>query len=462
MNATEKVAFAAQWEYNNLMTPRLSLLTRQKIRRVTVLSLIIGSVIILIWYFSPRPEPVVVAPVFRDMELAEAVEKKLRIGPGDFFAGVLERAGVPAAEAARLIADIRPAYDLANIRSGRTLTLFFEDGKLRNFIYPIDRDTYLAAEHDDHDRFRGRVMDVPYQVRREVARIVISNSLYESTEASGEKLELFEPLSRIFEYDVDFNRDIQPGDIVSAVVDKKYLNGKLAGYGDILAAEMVNKGRTIRIVRYRSPSGSVGYYLPDGRSTRRQFLRCPLPFIRVTSRFGMRRHPVLGFSARHNGTDFAAPPGTPVRATASGVVSARGRDNGRGNYLSIRHTNGFVSHYYHLQRFAAGLRSGQRVQQGQLIGAVGSTGLSTGPHLHYGLQKNGRFLNSLNLQSPSVEPLPATMMDDFRSYCEQVCRPLSSAPSSSPLPAIAAKERMLPKTQTFRVEKSELGGKGRE
>jgi murein DD-endopeptidase MepM/ murein hydrolase activator NlpD len=426
------------------MIPRPSILTRQKIRRAIFLLTAAGLAAVIAWHFYPRPEPVAVAPVYRELKLAEAVEMKVRIGPGDFFAGVLERAGVTASEAARLIADIRPAYDLASIRSGRTLTLFFEGGKLRNFIYPIDRDLYLEAHNDGLGTFSGRVMAVPYQVRREVARITIENSLYESTEASGEKLELFEPLSQIFEYDVDFNRDIQPGDSISAVVDKKYLNGKLAGYGDILAAEMVTNGRTIRIVRYQSPSGSIGYYLPDGRSTKRQFLRCPLPFIRVTSRFGMRQHPVLGFSARHNGTDFAAPYGTPVRATASGVVTARGRDNGRGNFVSVRHANGFASNYYHMQRFAAGLHAGQRVEQGQVVGYVGSSGLSTGPHLHYGLLKNGRFLNALRLQSPSVAPLPRDAMDGFQKYCAQVCQPLSQPRKTIMVKSAEPQARSLP------------------
>ncbi len=442
------------------MISRPNLLTRQKIRRATVLFLLIGLGFILTWYFSPSPEPVADAPVYNDLKLAEAIEMKVRIGPGDFFAGVLMRAGVAAPEAARLIADIRPVYDLASIHSGRTLTLYFENMRLRNLVYPIDRDSYLAAERDGQGLYRGRVMAVPYQVRRGVARLTIENSLYEATEASGEKLELFEPLSRIFEYDVDFNRDIQPGDTVAAVVDKKYLNGKLAGYGDILAAELVNNGRTIRIVRYQAPSGSFGYYLPDGRSTRRQFLRCPLPFIRVTSRFGMRQHPVLGFSARHNGTDFAAPSGTPVRATASGVVTARGRDNGRGNFVSVRHANGFASHYYHLQRFASGLRAGQRVEQGQVIGAVGSTGLSTGPHLHYGLQKNGRFFNPLSLQSPSLEPLPALMMDDFRKYSEAVCRPLAAAQPTQTAADWGNRTRQPSALRAVPLERSALGGKG--
>jgi len=445
------------------MISRLTFLQRQSARKALLLFLIICLGTIIAWkFFSSPKQPEASAVVYRDLKLVEAIEMKVRIGSGDFFAGVLERAGVTAPEAARLIDDIRPAYDLANIRSGQTLTLFFESGTLRNFIYPIDRDNYLEAEHDGLGRFQGRVHAIPYEVRREVVHIRIENSLYESTMACGEKLELFEPLSQIFEYDVDFNRDVQPGDTISAVVNKKYLNGRLAGYNDILAAEMVNNGRAIRIVRYQAPSGSIGYYLPDGRSTRRQFLRCPLPFIRVTSRFGMRTHPVLGFSARHNGTDFAAPYGTPVRATASGMVTARGRDNGRGNHVSIRHANGFASHYYHLQRFAAGLHAGQRVEQGQVIGSVGSSGLSTGPHLHYGLVKNGRFLNSLRLQSPSVAPLPVQAMDGFRKYCAQICLPFSPSQKLAPQKTIGNKLRPLPSLHDTRMEKTDFSGNGRD
>ncbi|MCX6556894.1 MAG: peptidoglycan DD-metalloendopeptidase family protein [Candidatus Aminicenantes bacterium] len=444
------------------MISRPSLLTRQRIRRIIWLLLVIGLGVVLAWLFSPRPEPVAIAPVYRDLKLAEAREMNLRIGSGDFFAAVLERAGLTAPEAARLIADIRPAYDLASIRSGRTLTLFFEGGKLRNFIYPIDRDTFLEAEHDGQGKFSGRVMAVPYEIRREVARITIDNSLYESTAASGEKLELFEPLAQMFEYDVDFNRDIQPGDSLTAVLDKKYLNNRLAGYGDILAAELVNSGKAIRIVRYPSPAGHLGYYHPDGRSTKRQFLRCPLPFIRVTSRFGMRLHPVLGFSARHSGTDFAAPYGTPVRATASGVVIARGRDDGRGNYVAIRHANGYASYYYHLQRFAAGLSAGQRLEQGRVIGFVGNSGLSTGPHLHYGLRKNGAFLNPLRLQSPSVAPLPESAMEDFRKYCAEVCRSLQPMPEPAASGAIAVKPGHLPAAAAAGMDRAVGRDGGRE
>lgn len=420
--------------YNPYMTlsPSSVHLRRRRLLLPVVPVLMLAA--FLAWRFiaaALRPEPQA-PPEYRDVTLSEALEVQVQIVPGDCCALALERGGVEAGEAARLVADVRPAYDLARIRSGQTLTLFLQDGRLRNLVYPIDRDRFLAAQRAPGGGFRGRVAAVPYEVRQETVRIRIENSLYEATLAAGEMMELFEPLSRMFEYDVDFNRDVQPGDTVAALVEKKYLGGRLAAYGDILAAEMVNNGKCIQVVRYPAPGGGAGYFHPDGRSTKRMFLRCPLPFVRVTSRYGMRRHPVLGYSRRHNGTDFAAPYGTPVRATASGVVVARGRDNGRGNYVSIRHGNGYASHYYHLQRFAAGLRGGQRVDQGQVIGTVGSTGLSTGPHLHYGLVHNGRYTNPLRLQSPSTAPLPREMLPGFQNYCAQVLAPITGG---KPLPA---------------------------
>lgn len=438
--SSDCVALGLTLGYNDTMTPRPS--PRQPSHRRRLLWFIPAFVLtaLLAWKFIPDRRTAEKAPIaFRDLILFEAQETQVEIVPGDCCAVALERGGVEAREAACLVTDIRPVYDLARIRSGQTMTLFFENGRLRNLVYPIDRDHFLEAARDPAGGFRGRVAAVPYDVRRETVRIRIENSLYEATLASGEMMELFEPLSRMFEYDIDFNRDVQPGDTVAALLEKKYLNGKLAAYGDILAAEMINKGKSIQVVRYPAPGGGTGFYHPDGRSTRRMFLRCPLPFVRVTSRYGMRRHPILGYSRQHNGTDFAAPYGTPVRATAAGVLSGRGRDKGRGNYVIIRHGNGYASHYYHLQRFAGGLRSGQRVDQGQVIGTVGSTGLSTGPHLHYGLVHNGRYINPLRLQSPSTAPLPREMLAEFQRHCARVLAPISGPAPARALALPAAK-----------------------
>ncbi len=428
------VAFGRGLGYNNDMTPLPRSFSRPTWHKAFLaLSLLLLAAVIAWRFFHGREAAVPPDAAFHDVTLAEAQEVQVNIAPGDCCAVALERGGMEAREAARLVVDIKPVYDLARIRSGQVLTLFFENGLLRNLIYTIDRDSFLETWRDASGGFRGRVAAVPYEVRQETVHLRIENSLFEATLASGEMMELFEPLSRIFEYDVDFNRDIQPGDTVDVVLEKKYLDDRLAAYGDILAAELRNNGKSIQVVRYPAPGGGTGYYHPDGRSTKRMFLRCPLPFVRVTSRYGMRRHPILGYSRQHNGTDFGAPYGTPVRATASGVVTGRGRDNGRGNYVSIRHANGFATHYYHLNRFASGLRAGMRVEQGQVIGTVGSTGLSNGPHLHYSLLKNGRFLNPLRLQSPSVAPLPKERLVEFQKYCSLIFAPFSPVRSGQAL-----------------------------
>ena len=210
------------------------------------------------------------------------------------------------------------------------------------------------------------------------------------------------------------------------LVEKRYLRGACLAYGSLLATRFTNRGRTISLVKYTDPGGKTAYYHPDGRAAKKMYLRCPLPFMRVTSRFGRRRHPVLGFSARHTGIDFGAPHGTRVRATGGGVVSASGTHPVRGRYIILNHPNGYRTHYYHLSRRAKGIRSGIRVAQGEVIGYVGKTGRVTGTHLHYGVQKQGRFINPLSLKPPSLDPVKKAFRSHFDSYVRGVMFLLSN------------------------------------
>ena len=360
------------------------------------------------------------ATTYRDIRLAEASEVIIPIAPGEFFTQVMGKAGLELGETVRLIKEVRPVYDLARIQSGQAFTLYFRGKWLRNFFYPIDAGRYLEVARAGKGNFSGRIRDFPYQVRREMVKMTISGSLYDAALAAAEKAELVERIAAMFEYDVDFNRDIRPGDALSVIVEKKYLAGELAAYGDILAAELVSGGKTIQIVHFVSPDGSNGYYYPDGRSTRKMFLRSPLPFIRVSSSFGMRFHPILGFSARHNGIDLRAPIGTPVRATASGVITSHGFESNRGRFVILRHPNSYVSQYFHLSRFRAEIRTLMRVEQGEIIGYVGSTGLSTGPHLHYGMLKDGRYMNPLSPPSSRENPLKKEYLTDFFRRCREL------------------------------------------
>ncbi|UCH96243.1 MAG: M23 family metallopeptidase, partial [Candidatus Aminicenantes bacterium] len=242
-----------------------------------------------------------------------------------------------------------------------------------------------------------------------------------------EKPELADMMASLYEYDIDFNRDLREKDSFALLVEKMYLEGRFVRYGYILAAEFTNRGKTIRVVRYTEPEGRTAYFHPDGSSVRKMFLRCPLPFMRVTSRYGRRRHPLLNFSTRHNGVDLAAAPGTKVRATASGIIKKIGYDRSKGRFICIRHNNQYISHYYHLSRTGKGIKPGVRVEQGQIIGCVGSTGWATGSHLHYGIQKNGRFINPLSLKSPSKEPVKKIYLNTFKQYAHRVLLLLSGS-----------------------------------
>jgi len=381
------------------------------------------SVMILLWRWfgdgwlrSGRSATI----VYRDIRLAEANEVIIPVAAGEFFTQVMGKAGLEPGETARLINDVRPVYDLARIQSGQAFTLYFRGKWLRNFYYPIDAARYLEVTRVDSGNFSGKIRDFPYQVRREMVKMTISGSLYDAAMGVSEKAELVERIAAMFEYDVDFNRDIRPGDALSAIVEKKYLSGDFAAYGEILAAELASGGKKIQIVHFVSPDGSDGFYYPDGRSTRKMFLRSPLPFIRVSSSFGMRFHPILGFSARHNGIDLRAPLGTPVRATGSGMVVNQGFDGIRGNFVIIRHPNSYGTQYFHLSHFGRNLHSQGRVEQGEIIGYVGSTGLSTGPHLHYGMLKNGCYTNPLSPPSSRENPLKKEYLADFFNYCRHL------------------------------------------
>ncbi len=242
-------------------------------------------------------------------------------------------------------------------------------------------------------------------------------SLFQAMDAAGEADQLAVDLAGIFAGEVDFNSELQPGDGFALAFERYTREGGSTTYGDITAAEFRNDGRVLRAIRFAPPGGKPGYYDEAGRSLRRFFLRSPLKFEpRITSRYSSsRRHPVLHTARAHRGIDYAAPVGAPVIAAAGGAVVSVTHDGTNGRMVRLRHASGYESRYLHLSAFAAGLRAGARVEQGDTIGFVGSSGLATGPHLHYALTKNGAFVNPLVEQRnlPPEEPLPADAMPLF-------------------------------------------------
>jgi murein DD-endopeptidase MepM/ murein hydrolase activator NlpD len=250
-------------------------------------------------------------------------------------------------------------------------------------------------------------------------------------DAAGEGAELTIAFAGIFAGEIDFNNEVQPGDRFVLAFDRFVRDARPSTYGDIMAAEFENEGRRIRAIRFSPANGRPDYFDEQGRSLRRFFLRSPLKFEpRVTSRFSTSRfHPVLRTARPHRGVDYGAPTGAPVVAVANGTVVSATFDNANGRMVRVRHASGYESYYLHLSAFAPGMRRGARVDQGQMVGRVGSTGLATGPHLHYGLQKNGAFVDPLreHRNMPPGDPVPAADMEAFRAVRDAAVKKLEDA-----------------------------------
>jgi murein DD-endopeptidase MepM/ murein hydrolase activator NlpD len=256
-------------------------------------------------------------------------------------------------------------------------------------------------------------------VTGEVVRLegVVESSLFGAMEAAGGGSELAVRVAQIYQWDIDFFRDLRQNDSFVVVAERQEIDGEFYDWGTIYAARFINRDRVLDAVVYPDDQGRLGYYDLEGRPLRKQFLKSPLEFSRVTSRFSTNRfHPVLKRRMPHYGVDYGAPTGTPVHVTSDGTVTLAGRKGGGGNMVTVRHTNGYETNYLHLSRFAKGIRRGVRVSQGQVVGYVGSTGLASGPHLDYRVQLNGRWINPLSISSPAVEPLADERLQRFLAH----------------------------------------------
>ena len=306
----------------------------------------------------------------------------------------------------QLVSACKPVYNLAKLRIGNRFEMErLSDGTLSSFRYDVDLEKYLKVVRTA-DGFQAQLH--PFEYENRVLPVVgtIESSLFRTISDLQESDQLALDMAEIFAWDIDFNTEIQRGDHFSLMVEKLYLEDRFIKYGNILAVEFHNAGHLFTGYRFEDPEGEVGYFDNAGRSLKRDFLKSPVKFSRISSRFSYRRlHPILAIRRPHLGVDYAAPRGTPVVAAGNGRIRFRGWKGGFGNYVQIRHTNGFMTSYGHLSRFAKGIRRGTKVTQGQVIGYVGSTGLSTGPHLDYRVKKNGAFVNPLTLKMKPSKPL---------------------------------------------------------
>jgi murein DD-endopeptidase MepM/ murein hydrolase activator NlpD len=302
---------------------------------------------------------------------------------------------------------------LDSLRPGEALRLIHRDGQLFGLERRLNESQTLKVSREPSG-LRADVLQNPLEMRSRTVRGHIDRSLFEAVEAAGANDTTAVALADIFGWDIDFVLDVRPGDAFVVTYDEIWRDGTYVKDGPVQAAAFVNQGREFRAVRYTDPEGGSHYYTPDGKSLHRAFLRAPVDFTRVSSGFNSARfHPILQRMRAHQGIDYAAPMGTPVRAAGDGRIRFAGRKGGYGNLVEIEHSRSIVTVYGHLSRFAPGTRAGTHVTQGTVIAFVGKTGLATGPHLHYEYRVNGVFKNPQTVILPAAAPIDARWQADF-------------------------------------------------
>ena len=338
----------------------------------------------------------------------------ITVQPGDSLAKLFDERGLPAADWLAVSRLPKHGKTLTRLRPGDQLHLRRDrQGNLKSLKYPLGRERTLVVTRTD-DGFTASVTSHPLERRIRHAQATIDSSLFLAGQRAGLSERMIMELAQIFAWDIDFVLDIRQGDSFTVLYQELYRDGEHIGDGPIIAAQFNNQGRTIKAIRYRAAGSKAEYYTPDGRNMRKAFLRTPVDFTRISSRFNPgRRHPVLNKIRAHRGVDYAAPTGTSVKAAGDGKVVFRGRKGGYGNVIIIEHAGRYSTLYAHLSGFSRNVRVGSRVHQGQTIGFVGMSGLATGPHLHYEFRVNGAHKDPLKVKLPTAEPLPKQHRQDF-------------------------------------------------
>lgn len=396
------------------------------------------SVFGMVAAFGTAPDTAELAPMMRvvvqelTLPATEPLEsatdvfvREERIQRGDTVATLLSRLGADGNEAlAYLRSEPKADPIFRQMSPGKPVTAkVSRDGTLLSLTFPLNGgdNRALNVARDETTQYETSEVALPVETHVLMRSAEISTSLFGATDAAGIPDSVATDLADIFSGEVDFHRDLRTGDRFSVVYESTSHLGKMVRTGRVLAAEFVNKGQAYRAVWFQGSDGKGGYYTPEGQNIRKTFTRSPLEFSRISSGFSASRyHPVLHKRRAHKGIDFAAPIGTRVKASGDGVVEFVGRKGGFGNVVMLRHQSKYETVYGHLSRFAAGLRRGQRVSQGDVIGYVGTTGISTGPHLHYEFRVNGVHRNPLAMVLPAAPPLAADQMDRFRDNTRDV------------------------------------------
>ncbi len=309
----------------------------------------------------------------------------------------------------------REVFPFTKICAGQPYRICTTDGEFEKFIYEIDSDEQLIISREA-DETRMEIEPIVYDVETELVKGTIQSSLFDAVMEIGESSEFAIALADIFAWDIDFILDLRVGDTFQALVEKRYREGKPAGYGRILAAQFVNRSKVYHAVLYQDGDGHPSYYDESGRNVKKAFLKAPLSFSRISSGFTMKRfHPITKTWKAHPAIDYAAAPGTPIKTVGAGTISRIGYTRGNGNFIEVRHRNGYTTLYLHMKGFARGMKRGKKLDQGQVIGYVGSTGLATGPHLCFRMRKNGTPVNPYRVKVPAAKSVSKKNLADFKA-----------------------------------------------
>ena len=352
-----------------------------------------------------------------DLEAAPLTIESTRIGKGDSLSTLFKKHRLGAAELLLLVKARPHGQRLKRVLPGQKLDFYLDATRsLVGLEYHLDRTHFIRFSRTDKG-FTSELVEVPLERRVTHATGQIRSSLFLAGQRAGLSDRLIMEMVEIFGWDIDFALDIRVGDEFLVVYEELFKDGEKLAEGNILAAEFINRGKQFRAVRYIDPQERAAYFSPDGLSMRKAFLRTPIKFGRVSSRFNLkRRHPILHKIRAHRGVDYAASRGTAIRASGDGKVIFVGRKGGFGRTVILRHGSTYTTLYAHMSRYTKGMRPGRRVQQGQLIGYVGSSGLATGPHLHYEFRVRNVHRNPLTVKLPKAAPC---LISKRAIFCER-------------------------------------------
>ncbi len=359
----------------------------------------------------------IVATTTLSQKLSQSQYKEYRytIKAGDTLSNIFQQWDLSTKQLFAII-NVKPiCKKLVSIRPGQTLYAKIDDNqRLQQLDYHFDQLNFLQIRQQQ-SKFQAEIIKKPVETRIIQATGTVGNSLFLSAQNAGLSDAIIMKLVHIFAWDIDFALDIRTGDQFSVIYQQYYIGNKKIKDGHILAVEFINQNKSYQAIRYTDPENQTGYYTPNGHNLHKAFLRTPVKFSRISSYFNPNRwHPILHKIKAHNGVDYAAPTGTPIKVTANGKVIFKGYKGGYGNTIIVQHSKNIETLYAHLSKFHHKLKVGQAVKQGQIIGYVGKTGRATGPHLHYEFHLNGKYQNPLTVKLPKTMPLAQQYLQDFK------------------------------------------------